>query len=87
MANYNYSETGHRKVELVLNILAYLNIIRHIQELSRDIQIHSEVYVTLEYSEPLHIQYPGIFRTLSYSESEPYPEHWYIQDHNHIHNW
>ena len=69
MANYNYSETGHRKVELVLNILAYLNIIRHIQELSRDIQIHSEVYVTLEYSEPCHIQNQshiqntGIFRT------------------------
>ena len=35
------------------------------QELSRDIQTHSEACVTLVYS-----------------ESEPYPEHWYIQDLN-----
>ena len=28
----------------------------------------------------------GIFRNLVYSESEPYSEHWYIQDLKHIHN-
>ena len=77
-----YSETGRSKIELVLNILAYSNIIRHIQELSRDIQTHSEACITLVYSEPLHIQNPDIFRTLVYSESGPYPEHWYIQDLN-----
>ena len=82
MANSNLSETGRNKVELVLNILAYSNIIRHIQELSRDIQTHSEACITLVYSEPLHIQNPDIFRTLVYSESGPYPEHWYIQDLN-----
>ena len=81
-----YSETGRSKIELVLNILAYSNIIRHIQELSRDIQTHSESCVILVYSEPLHIQNPGIFRILACSESEPYQEHWYIQDMKHIHN-
>ena len=65
MASCNLSETDRNKVELVLNILAYSNIIKHFQELSRDIQTHSEACVTLVYS-----------------ESEPYPEHWYIQDLN-----
>ena len=86
MTNWNLSKTGWNKVELVFSILAYSNIIRHIQELSRDIQTHSEAWVILVYSEPLHIQNPGIFRTLAYSESEPYQEHWYIQDMKHIHN-
>ena len=70
-SNFNLSETGRNKVELALNILAYSNIIRHIQELPRDIQTHSEPCVTLVYSEPWyiqnqsHIQNTAIFRTSS----------------------
>ena len=40
----------------VFNTLAYSNKIMHIQELSRDIQAHSEASVTLVYSETWHIQ-------------------------------
>ena len=81
IANCNLSETGRNKVELVLNILVYSDIIRHIQELSRDIiQIHSESCVILLYSESLHIQNPGIFRSLIYLE----PCH--IQNQSHIQN-
>ena len=75
-----YSETGRSKIELVLNILAYSNIIRHIQELSRDIQTHSEAWVILVYSEPWYIQNSGIFRiraisrTLVYSGHEAYSQ-------------
>ena len=60
----------------VLNILAYSDIIMHIQELSRDIKAHAEACVTLVYSEPLHVQNPGIFRTLVYSEP------WHIRNHD-----
>ena len=52
----------------------YSEIIRHFQELLRDIQAHSEACVTLIYSEPWHIQNPYIFGTLIYSEF------WYIQN-------
>ena len=46
----------------------YSKIIRHFQELLRDIQAHLEARVTLVYSEPWHIQNPYIFGTLVYSE-------------------
>ena len=55
MANFVISETGRNNVELVFNILAYSDLIRHIQELSSDIQALSEAYVTLVYSEPWYI--------------------------------
>ena len=53
---------------------AYSKIIRHFQELLRDIQAHLEARVTFVYSEPWYIQDPGIFKTLTYSEL------WYIQN-------
>ena len=55
MVNFVISETGRNNVELVFNILAYSDLIRHIQELSSDIQALSEAYVTLVYSEPWYI--------------------------------
>ena len=57
---------------------AYSKIIRHSQELLRDIQAHLKARVTLVYSEPWHIQNPYIFGTLVYSE----PCH--IQNETHI---
>ena len=71
MANSEIHEIGHNKIELVFNILVYSDIIRHIQEWSRDNKAHSEVCVTPVYSEPWyiqnqsHIQNPDIFRTSS----------------------
>ena len=71
ISNFNLSQTGRNKVELALNILAYSNIINHIQEWSRDIQTHSEPCVTLVYSESWyiqnqsHLQNTGIFTTWS----------------------
>ena len=50
------------------------DIIKHIQELSRDIQLHSEAWVIPVYSEPaifgtvVNLRPPGIFRALAYSE-------------------
>ena len=90
MVNSNVSDTGSNKVKLVFNILAYSDIIRHIQDLSRDIQAQSEVCVTPVYSKPWYIQNPGLFRTLAYSEpwniqnpiifkTLAYSEPWYIQ--------
>ena len=90
MANCYLSETGHNKVELVFNILTYSDVIRHIKDLSRNIQTHSKGYVTPVYSETLNIQKPGIFTTLAHSVSchiqKPgifrtlvYSEHWLIQ--------
>ena len=67
MGNCNLSETGCNKIKLLFSILASSDIIRYIQELTRDIQTHSEVCVTLVYSEPWYIQNPGIFRSLAYS--------------------
>ena len=52
----------------MFSILVYSDIISLIKELSRDIQRHSEGCVTPAYSEPWHIQNPGIFRTLPYSD-------------------
>ena len=47
----------------------YPGILKHIQELSRDIQTHSEACLTLLYSEPLHIQNPRIFRIRAISRT------------------
>ena len=74
MEKCNLSETGRNKVELVFNILGYSDISEHIQELSTDIQAHSEACVTLVYSEPWNIEDPGIFRILT--SSKP----WHIQN-------
>ena len=52
MENSFLSEAGRNNIELVLNIFAFSDINKHIEELSRDIQIHSEACVTLVYSEP-----------------------------------
>ena len=60
------SETTGTKIELVFSILAYSDIIKHIHELSRDIQAHSEASVTPIYSEPWYIQDLSIFRTPDY---------------------
>ena len=38
MANSDLHETGRNEIELVFNILAYSDIITHIQKLSRHIQ-------------------------------------------------
>ena len=91
MANCYLSETGHNKVNLMSNILAYSEKIRHIMELSRDIQTHSEGCVTPVCPEPWNIQNLGIFRILAYSKHIPiqnpamfrtlgYSETWYIQN-------
>ena len=74
MEKCNLSETGRNKVELVFNILRYSDISGHIQELSTDIQTHSEACVTWVYSEPWNIEDPGIFRILT--SSKP----WHIQN-------
>ena len=71
MVNSEINETGHNKVELVFNILAYSDIIRHFQEWSRDIKAHSEVCVTPVYSEPWYVQNPGILRTSSIFTIQP----------------
>ena len=68
MENSFLSEAGRNNVELVLNIFAFSDINKHIEELSRDIQIHSEACVTLVYSEPWHNQNPCISRNLEYLE-------------------
>ena len=50
-------------VGIFQHILTYSEIIRHIQELSRDIQAHSEASVTPVYSEFWCIQNADIFGT------------------------
>ena len=47
MRHCDLSEIGRNKVELVFNILAYSDIIKHIQDLSRDIQTYLAACVTL----------------------------------------
>ena len=50
------------------------------------------IFGTLVYSEFWYIQNPAIFKTrpifrsLVYSEPDPYSEHWYIQNLKYIHN-
>ena len=77
--------------------MTYLDIIMNIQELSRDVQAHSEASVTSANSEPWYIQNPGMFRnfyipnpaiyrTLAYLEPERHSEPWYIKDLKHIQN-
>ena len=51
MINCDLSETTHDNIKLVVNILAESHIIKHIQELSRDIQVYSEASVNPAYSE------------------------------------
>ena len=53
--------------KIVVSILASSDIIRHILDLSRDIQPVSEACVTLLYPEPWYIQDPGLFSALRYS--------------------
>ena len=62
MANCDLSETSRSKVKLVFKILPYSDIIKHIKELSMDIQTHSEGWVILVYSDP------GIFGNMANSE-------------------
>ena len=52
-----------------------LGIFRHIQAYAaRHIQAYSKPFLSL------HIQTPGIFRTLTNSEPEAYSEPWFIQN-------
>ena len=62
----------HADLDIFTDIPAYSDIPRHIQP---DIASHNQAYsgtfkpcVTLTYSEPWHIQNPGIFRTQKYLE-------------------
>ena len=57
---------------------AYSKIIRHFQELLRDIQAHLEARVTI--SEPWYIQDPGIFKSPNIFGTLVYSEFWYIQN-------
>ena len=79
MVNSYLTKTSHNKIKLVVNILAYSDIIRYINGLSRDAQTHAEGCLAVVYSEPRNIWNPGmletwhiqnfsIFRTLVYSE-------------------
>ena len=85
MVNSYLTKTSHNKIKLVVNILAYSDIIRYINGLSRDAQTHAEGCLAVVYSEPWNIWNPGmletwhiqnfsIFRTLVYSEP------WYIKN-------
>ena len=74
MSNFDLRETTDIKIKLVLNILAFSDIIRSSQEPCLDIQAGSVAWVSPVYSKPWQIQKPGIFRTLPYSET------WYIQN-------
>ena len=74
MTNCDLSETIWDNIKLVFNIRAYSLIIKHIQELSRDIQVHSEASVNPVYWEYWHIWNYNIFTTLKYSE------HWYVEN-------
>ena len=52
MVNCYLNKTSHNKIILVVNILAYSDIIRYINGLSRDAQTHAEGCLVVVYSEP-----------------------------------
>ena len=97
MTNGDLSETIRDNIKLVFNILAQSHIIKHIQKLSRNIQVHSVDSVNPVYSEPSHIRTYSIFTILKYSQhlyvENPgivrtlvYTEPWHIQKRSHILN-
>ena len=78
MVNWDLNKAGCNKAELAFSILLYADKIRPIQELSKDIQVHSEACVRPVYSEPWYNKDP--------SKNQVYSESWYIEDNEHIHD-
>ena len=52
MVNCYLDKTSHNKIKLVVNILAYSDVIRYINRLSRDAETHAEGCLAVVYSEP-----------------------------------
>ena len=65
-------------------IQAYSDIFRHNQTYSGIIQVYSEPYVTLAYTELWYIQNPGIFKTRGIFRPLVYPKLQYIQNQRNI---
>ena len=68
MSNCNLRETTAVKIKLVLNILAFLDILISIQDPRVEIQTDSVAWVNPVYLKSWEIKNPGIFRTLPYSQ-------------------
>ena len=68
MSNCNLRETTDIKIKLVLNILAFSDILRSIQDPRVEIQKDSVAWVNPVYLKSWEIENPGIFRTLPYSQ-------------------
>ena len=68
MSNYNLRETTDIKIKLVLNILAFSDISRSIQDSCVEIQADSVAWVNPVYLKSREIENPDIFRTLPYSQ-------------------
>ena len=68
MSNCDLRETTDIKTKLMLNILAFSDILRSIQEPCLEIQRDSVAWVNPVYLKCWEIENNGIFRTLPYSQ-------------------
>ena len=68
MFNCNLRETTDIKIKLVLNILAFSDILRSIQDPRVEIQKDSVAWVNPVYLKSWEIENPAISRTLPYSQ-------------------
>ena len=68
MSNCNLRETTAITIKLVLNILAFSDILTSIQDPRVEVQAYSVAWVNPVYLKSWEVENPDIFRTLPYSQ-------------------